>query len=398
MPLMSRTSFNFRELDEVFPALRQCAISNRGMSTVNHHLAPLRRLGTSLGASACAIKNMEYLGTGFEDLVVFLLEPSDKEQDVLYHQDISGNNNYCDAIRLLDQSLRFAFEGQRNIKNTIVLDVRPLRSDKIRSTEQQEDREIKDTEARNAVEESLAFLRPKVIVICQCDDEGIKYLCSSVSTSGTVACLQLPNGHNCIVVSSFHPMFFARTGKEKPLERVMREYLFDANLIVAANALVGRTVSGFGIANLRDCALHGPAFRVTPGGVGISYQWIGPDDVTPSNVLEQLAVIFGQETSWQGNEELDKLLQSHRNRVGQNHAVYFEDVPETKQDVLDKFGCFVSKLPKGIVPWADSRTSRTNTGKAVRLRAVSLEGHFTLSTNSLGKVDFQGLQISQGED
>lgn len=83
---------------------------------------------------------MEYLGTGFEDLVVLLLEPSDKKEDVVYQQDVYGNNNDCDTIRLLDQSLNFSSKGQRDIKNTIVLNARPLRSNRIRNSEEPEER------------------------------------------------------------------------------------------------------------------------------------------------------------------------------------------------------------------------------------------------------------------
>lgn len=77
----------------------------------------------------------------------------------------------------------------------------------------------------------------------------------------------------------------------------MREYLFDASLIVAVNALLGRKVSGFGIANLRNCAQYGPALRLTPEGISVSYQWIGPNDVASQSVSEKLAIIVGQKIS-----------------------------------------------------------------------------------------------------
>ena len=266
---------------------------------------------------------MEYLGTGSGDLAIFLMEPSDIEADVSYH----AGDNYCDTVELLDQSLRFASRGHRDVKNTIVLDVRPFRSKRICRSEDQEERKANDAEAYEAIEEALARLRPKVIVVCQCDDgtdeNGIRqyiengmpeYLCSSVSASGQAAYLQLPDGHKCIKVSSFHPMYCARTEEGKPVQRVTCEYLFDASLVVAANALDGRRVSGFGIANLRECTLHGPALQLGPEGATISYQWISAEDIAPDALirqLKQLGISFLSEVNTGYYQEFSKLCQAN---------------------------------------------------------------------------------------
>ena len=79
-------------------------------------------------------------------------------------------------------------------------------------------------------------------------------------------------------------MYFART--EEALEREMRENLFDAGLIVGANALVGRRVSGLGIANLRDRVRHGP--RASQGGVEILRREIRAEDIAPDALIRQL--------------------------------------------------------------------------------------------------------------
>ncbi len=322
---MDPISFDFVELEEILPALQRCAVHTRGSPAVraNHHLAPLRELAKGLGASECARQNMEYLGRGSGDLAIFLMEPSDIEADVSYH----AGDNYCETVKLLDQSLRFAFRGQRNVKNTIVLDVRPFRSKRICISEDREKRKANNAEAYEAIKEALARLRPKVVVVCQCDDgtdeDGIRqyienempeYLCSSVSASGQAASLQLPDGHKCIKVSSFHPMYFARTEEGSPVQRVTREYLFDASLVVAANALVGRRVSGVGIANLRECALHGPAWHAGPEGVTISYQWISAKDINPDaliRLLKQLGISFLSKVSTGYYQEFSKLCQAN---------------------------------------------------------------------------------------
>jgi hypothetical protein len=249
-------------------------------------------LAVRFRATRLATENAIQLGTGFGDLAIVLLEPSDREEQSPY-EEILADKNCPYAVRILDESLRFAFNDQRNIKNTIVLDARPFRSRRIRESESQEERLSHDKLAYEAIEEVLALLSPKLIVVCHCDKDAIeegmpKYLCSSVSRSGTAHYLQLANGHKCVNIHSHHPMYAARTEKEKPLQRIIREYLFDATFVVAANALVGYLVSGFGIANLRGCAQHGPAFRIGSEGVTISYQWMQSSDVCSSELRSKL--------------------------------------------------------------------------------------------------------------
>ena len=84
-------------------------------------------------------------------------------------------------------------------------------------------------------------------------------------------------------------MYFARTDQNAgPLKRVMREYLFDATFIIAANALVGRRLSGFGLANLRHCALDGAVARLEREGIRFTYQWVGKDDVASDALIHMM--------------------------------------------------------------------------------------------------------------
>ena len=58
-------------------------------------------------------------------------------------------------------------------------------------------------------------------------------------------------------------MYFAHIDQNaEPLKTVMPGYLFDATPIITANALVGRRLSDFGLANLRYCALDGIVARL----------------------------------------------------------------------------------------------------------------------------------------
>jgi hypothetical protein len=129
----------------------------------------------------------------------------------------------------------------------------------------------------------MAMLRPKVIVVCQCQDtvpdgQLSDNWSSSISKSGNYDIVQLGNGHECFRVCSFHPMYFHYIkDEEKPLQRVLSEYLYDATFVVAANLLAGREISGFGLSNLRDCAQHGPIGKMSAVGVILTYQWINEE-------------------------------------------------------------------------------------------------------------------------
>ncbi|KAH6621621.1 hypothetical protein B0J18DRAFT_411350 [Chaetomium sp. MPI-SDFR-AT-0129] len=323
---MDHVTFDPADSSEIPLALQKCTVPSRGPSPINRHLLPLQNLAERLGASEYARRNMEYLATGSGDLAIILMEPSDKEEDVLY----TDYDDYCETIRLLDDSLRFAFQNQRDVKNTVVLDSRPLRSKRIREYEFEEHQKVNDAEAYRAVEAALELLRPKVVVVCHCDRDGMEdgmpeYLCSSVSDAGNAARRELPSGHQYIKVPSFHPMYFARTAEEESMEKEMREYLFDATLLVGANALVGRRVSGLGINNLQSFAKPDPAIWLTPDSHHIASESsirrarelglfeVHRDYSKVSSKLIQL--ILPQEY-----DELCDLLESYRNTSGQNHA------------------------------------------------------------------------------
>ncbi|EFY85212.1 hypothetical protein MAC_08723 [Metarhizium acridum CQMa 102] len=117
---------------------------------------------------------MLYAALGYDDLAIILLEPGDKE-DILPHEKILSDENVPSATRNLDKSLQLAFRGKRNFHNTVVLDARSLRCQRIRNREKSDERARNDNLAYKALEESLALLQPKVVVVCHCDQEAINY-------------------------------------------------------------------------------------------------------------------------------------------------------------------------------------------------------------------------------
>ncbi|KAK3331227.1 hypothetical protein B0H66DRAFT_613391 [Apodospora peruviana] len=118
-------NLNVRDsLDTVPEALERCAIGITGQGEHSEaHLYPLLQLGweEELGATAMAMLNAFRLGRGLGDLVVILLEPSDREEEQHY-KDIIADEKYSYAVRKVDEALRFAFKDARHVNNTIVLD------------------------------------------------------------------------------------------------------------------------------------------------------------------------------------------------------------------------------------------------------------------------------------
>lgn len=119
--------FDFTCAEDTFPALRRCVVSSRGEKTTCH-LGLLDQLADRLNVTEYARENAKRLATGYQDLIVVLLEPTDKAEDVGYIPMFNASN----TLRFLDMSLRHAFDWKRCVDNTIVLDIRSFRSDRIK--------------------------------------------------------------------------------------------------------------------------------------------------------------------------------------------------------------------------------------------------------------------------
>ncbi|EXL66013.1 hypothetical protein FOPG_17792 [Fusarium oxysporum f. sp. conglutinans race 2 54008] len=288
---MDPVIFNFDHPKDIYPTLQRCSIASVGTSTTLH-LAPLQQLAERLAVSNMTLQNTEYAGRGYDDLAIVLIEPSDRE-DWISHDDIMADKDHPSTMRYLDNSLQLAFRGKRDFRNTIVLDTRPFRSHKIKKGEAEYKRKENNAAAYAALEDSLDILRPKIIVVCNCDHGSVEdglppYLCTSVERAGETELVQLPNKHQCIKVSSFHPMYIERTNPDQRTERIMREYLFDACLVVAARLLVGRTIFGSGIFNIRHAAIWGPIIVPGRSGPTLSYKCATEDDIASETLIKDL--------------------------------------------------------------------------------------------------------------
>ncbi|KAI1775864.1 hypothetical protein F4818DRAFT_415208 [Hypoxylon cercidicola] len=226
---------------DIFTALRQCAMGSCGRALVDKHCQLLRSFGNSVGANDVTLRDAERLAKGFDDLVVIVIDPTDDE-DLLPYDEIPADEMYPRTIRMLDQSLRFASQDQRNVDNTIVLDPMPFRSGKFKYHELDRMRKSRDEEANEIFEQILFSLHPKVIILCYFQHHGRRIKLpeifrSQVMEKGHINVITLGNGHECIGVPSFHPMCFARPDPEAEgygiIQKIAREYLFDFTFIAA---------------------------------------------------------------------------------------------------------------------------------------------------------------------
>ncbi|PKX96269.1 uncharacterized protein P174DRAFT_75363 [Aspergillus novofumigatus IBT 16806] len=161
----SRQVFEFTEIDKIYPALLNLRRPTLLLNTkITHdHLRPLKKLAQDLKAGAQALENAYKLGTGYDDLAVVLLEPSDKADTHCFDDMLNAST----ALRAVDSSLCHTFDGQRSIQNTIILDIRAFRSDSIRRTQHGSDKLRADELAYTAFEQILCDLKPDVILVCQ---------------------------------------------------------------------------------------------------------------------------------------------------------------------------------------------------------------------------------------
>ncbi|KAF4582173.1 hypothetical protein GQ602_006797 [Ophiocordyceps camponoti-floridani] len=249
--------FGYTIKSEILPALQSCSVATIGQRT-HDHSPPLIELSRKLKSTAMARRNMLYAGNGFSDLVILLCSPGSREEFTPLEEIMEDESVPC-TMRTLDKSLRFAFCGRRDLETTVVLHARPFRGKRVRDSESDEERKKNDRRAVEALLKALDILKPRVVVVCNLETETVsrglpQELCSTARDAGKVELLRLRNGHECLKVSSLHPLYGVATtilphGRGL---RMMRDFLFDASLIVAANALIGRTVIGSGISSLEE--------------------------------------------------------------------------------------------------------------------------------------------------
>lgn len=183
-------TFNFTDLKDIRPSLLKLRCPLRPPSehrVAIHHLEILDELARELKVCSNGLQNARRLANGYEDLVVVLIEPTDKAEEVPYEEMLAAS----ETLLCVDETLQFASGSQRNIENTIILDVRAFRSDFIRTSQSLKDQNRDDELAYDYFERIMSVLRPRVVVVCQCvtDEANNKFvqgLCSSIKRAGDI--------------------------------------------------------------------------------------------------------------------------------------------------------------------------------------------------------------------
>jgi hypothetical protein len=253
--------FDWDSIEDIPQALDRHSVGVVGKGGTTTHLQVLDRVGALLQATDRARENAARLATGYDDLVVVLMAPSNSAEWVSYDEMKSRSP----SLRLVDETLQLAFEGQRDLENTIILHRWPFRSDEIRGSETDSDRHRNNKIASIGSEVTLAHLRPKVILVCQCGMAGLEtgeadeeWTCS-LAKAGNHDLFALGRKYVCFRVRSFHPMHTEYTrGIKVASQQAFRRHLFEATFFVAANLLAGRSFAGNGIFHLQSCASGKP--------------------------------------------------------------------------------------------------------------------------------------------
>ncbi|OQV09598.1 hypothetical protein CLAIMM_13705 [Cladophialophora immunda] len=108
--------------------------------------------------------------------------------------------------------------------------------------------------------------------------------------------------------------------------------------------------------NLKKCALHGPVMKFMAEGVRVTYQWTDEDDMASPDLIQMLEGLDLGATDSRC-AELDQLLSANR-RKNKEYDSFISDGSgggEPKEDVFEKIGHLVPKLPTALVPIDDIR-------------------------------------------
>jgi hypothetical protein len=99
--VMASADFKWTTVEEIRPALLRNSLGTVSKMKATDHLHELERVGVELCASVLVCENAARLATGYDDLVVVLLEPSDRAEWVEY----DGMKASSKALQLTDETL-----------------------------------------------------------------------------------------------------------------------------------------------------------------------------------------------------------------------------------------------------------------------------------------------------
>lgn len=264
--------FDFTSLSDLGASLERLVVNEplgaRRLSI--SHMGPLLDLAISRNVDVKAIEFMMQLGYGRSDLLVLLLEPTEIDPK----ESVEDAMNKSPTLQELDLSLRFSSGGQRSLRHTIVVNVRPLRTRRMQNIVSGEHAKRRYNESDyDHVESVIKLLRPQVILTTQCatrsaENQTLQKLGCSIQTVGNLR-FDVIDDHHVMIVNGFHPSVYlgedyldeyAQRHRLTDAERLTRKMLLRSSLLLASitafSALLGSRIGGTGLASLQESLKH----------------------------------------------------------------------------------------------------------------------------------------------
>lgn len=125
-------AFNFTNLEDIRPSLLKlrCPLKPIYEDIAINHLRILDYLVQDLRVCSNGLLNIRRLAKGYKDLAVVLIEPTNKAKRVPYIEMLATSL----TLLYVNETLQFASGSERNIENTIILDVWAFWSNSIRTS------------------------------------------------------------------------------------------------------------------------------------------------------------------------------------------------------------------------------------------------------------------------
>lgn len=138
--------------------------STQPLQPIRRYLETLRLYAALLGVNKASADLAGALARGRGDLLVVLLEPLEYFKPTTLEEAIAASH----TLREIDRWLKQSSGGERNLTNTVVLDVRVFLSARQRETTAAQEMIERDERSFAVFQKMVHELDPKVIITCQC--------------------------------------------------------------------------------------------------------------------------------------------------------------------------------------------------------------------------------------
>ncbi|GAB7338524.1 hypothetical protein MBLNU457_5274t1 [Dothideomycetes sp. NU457] len=245
--------FDFENLADVKERLAELAVEVPPPSSEygTRHLRPLKLLGDAWNVSPEERRLYEKLAQGYTDLLVVLTEPVERHSNLDADQVIETSP----CLVALNDHIRLATNGTRDIHNTCVFNARPYYNQDLEESRP-------ESTAYSCFWEMVSLLAPSVSLVTQCKIR---------KPAGTTWLSNALYRQDVRDVNTFNPSCFVREDHvaewveerfsanlkvEIDLRKRILEALFQLSCLRAFNALTDRMVGGCGFQKLLYAKFH----------------------------------------------------------------------------------------------------------------------------------------------